>query len=192
MLRNALATTLVMVAVACGAVTDTSPSTVDPSVAVSMPSPRLPGLHRTPGTGVLSSEEASLDAEHPGPMQALLDGAGFLGATEETYSGSPSTFSRVVIRGWRFASADGAGAFLDWLRVNGTHELIGEAVPMSSDALGSVSLFVHEPSGCCHEEVPIYLAAWQRGATVWTIRASGPHIHTPPVLALISKVEQEV
>jgi hypothetical protein len=51
---------------------------------------------------------------------------------------------------------------------------------------------VHEPSGCCHEETPIYLASWQRGPVVWTIRASGPRIHTPPVLSLISRVEGEV
>ena len=25
------------------------------------------------------------------------------------------------------------------------------------------AFFVHEPSGCCHEETPVYLAAWQHG-----------------------------
>jgi len=52
--------------------------------------------------------------------------------------------------------------------------------------------FVHEPSGCCHEETPVYLAAWQRGDIVWTVQASGPRIQAPPVVALVHRFEQEV
>jgi hypothetical protein len=53
-------------------------------------------------------------------------------------------------------------------------------------------VFVHEPSGCCHEETPVYLAAWQHGDVVWTVVASGPRIETPPVVQLVKKIEQEV
>ena len=56
---------------------------------------------------------------------------------------------------------------------------------------GAIALAMHQPSGCCHEETPIYLASWARGPVVWTIRASGARIHTAPVVALVRSVEKE-
>jgi hypothetical protein len=181
-----------LAAVACTDITDGGPSGGDRSVSVTMPSPTLKGLHRTPETGVLLPADAAADAMDPGEMQAMLDAAGLIAARQDTYAGDHGTFARVVIRGWQFTTTDGAGSFLDWLRTNATHELIGEAAPLSVDGTGDAVLFLHEPTGCCHEEVPIYLVAWQRGPIVWTIRASGPRIHTPPVIALVRSVEQEV
>jgi len=77
------------------------------------------------------------------------------------------------------------------VRVNASHELIGEAAPIV-EAPGGASVWRHDVTGCCHGETPIYLAAWQRGPIVWTIRASGPRIRTAPVLALVRSIEQEV
>lgn len=190
MLRNALTVAMVSLAVACSGVSD-SPF-VDRSVSVTMPSPKIEGLHRTPAESVLLPADAAADAVNPGQLQAVLEGAGLIGVSEETYAGARGTFSRVVIRGWQFTTSDGAGTFFDWIRVNATHELIGEAAPISSDRSGTAVVFMHEVSGCCHEEVPIYLAAWQRTAIVWTIRASGSRIHTAPVLELVRSVEREV
>jgi hypothetical protein len=31
----------------------------------------------------------------------------------------------------------------------------------------------HEPSGCCHQEPAVYLAAWTDGSDVLTVTASG-------------------
>ena len=157
---------------------------------MAMPSVTLPGLHRTDAT--LDAAGAAADATHPDSMTAILTGAGLTGVHERTYAGAfGGPFARVVIRAWVFTSDSGAGSFLDWVRVNASHELIGEAAPMG-EAPGGAVLMRHDVTGCCHEETPIYLAAWQRGPIVWTIRASGPRIHTAPVLALVRSIEQEV
>jgi hypothetical protein len=95
-----------------------------------------------------------------------------------------------VIRGWVFSTADGASSFQEWLQTNASEELLGGAQPLG--ASGDVLLLRHAISGCCHEETPIYLAVWQRGQIVWTVRASGPRIRTAPVLALVRSIEQEV
>ena len=120
-------------------------------------------------------------------MQAILNDAGLVGVRERVYTGGRGSYSRVVVRAWEFTSADGAGTFHDWLVTNATHSVIGEARPV-----GGTGLFVHEPSGCCHEETPVYLSAWQKGDVVWTVVASGPRIQTPPVMQLVKQIEQEV
>jgi len=125
-------------------------------------------------------------------MTAILSGAGLVAVRERTYTGAFGTFARVVIRAWVFTSRDGAGSFYDWIRVNATHELIGEAKPLSTDVVGDASVWLHPVSGCCHEETPIYLAVWQRERIVWTVRASGPRIHTAPTLSLVRSIEREV
>ena len=130
------------------------------------------------------------EAEHPDVFAGELATTGFTGGTERTLTGGHRGFSRVVIRGWSFVSARGAAAFLAWLQANAT-ELIGKAQPVDAVVPDGVWLQWHPPSPRCHEEVPIYLAAWQRGTTVWTIRASGARIHTAPVVALVRSVEKE-
>jgi hypothetical protein len=101
-------------------------------------------------------------------------------------------FARVVLRAWEFHDAGGASAYLTWFEHN-PREWIGEAHPIDAGSLPpSVGMVLHDVSGCCHEETPIYLASWQRGAIVWTIRASGPRIRTPPMLDLVAAVEGKV
>lgn len=156
-----------------------------------MPSARLPDLHHTDST--LDAAGAAADATHPDSMTPMLSGAGLIAVRDRTYTGAMhGPFARVVIRAWVFASPDGAGAFLDWVRVNASHELIGEAAPLARDSPGDAVVFRHDVTGCCHGETPIYLAVWQRGPIVWTIRASGPRIRTAPVLALVRSIEQKV
>ena len=155
-----------------------------------MPTARLPGLHHRDAT--LDAVDAAEDATHPDSLTPVLSGAGLVAVRERAYTGAFGTFARVVIRAWVFGSADGAGTFYDWIRVNATHELIGEARALSTDAVGNASVWRHDVTGCCHEETPIYLAAWQRGHIVWTVRASGPRIHTAPALSLVRSIEREV
>ena len=139
----------------------------------------------------LDAIDAAADATHPDAMTPMLSGTGLVAVRERTYTGLHGAFARVVIRAWVFTSAQGAGAFLDWMRVNATHELIGEATPIGETPGGAI-VWRHDVTGCCHEETPIYLTAWQRDHIVWTIRASGPRIRTAPVLALVRSIEQEV
>ena len=182
---------LLLTTVACGRAGTAAPTPSSPQqVSVTMPTARLPGLHHRDAT--LDAVDAAADATHPDSMTAILSGAGLVAVRERTYTGAFGTFARVVIRAWVFTSQDGAGSFLDWIGVNATHELIGEAEPLATDAVGNTSVFRHAVSGCCHEETPIYLAVWQRGHIVWTVRASGPRIHTAPTLSLVRSIEREV
>jgi hypothetical protein len=163
-----------------------SPAALPPFTAT-IPAVSLERMHEAEQT--LTGEDATLDATNPQAMQTLLDGAGFVGARERIYTGGRGAVSRVALRAWQFSSAHGAGSFLDWLRVNATHEVIGEAKAVDGP---TPVFFVHEPSGCCHEETPVYLSAWRHGDVVWTVQASGPRIQTPPVVALVHRFEQEV
>ena len=167
-----------------------SPSSSVANVRVAMPSVTLPGMHRTDDT--LDAAGAAADAVHPQDLRSLLEGAGFVGARERTWAGMRGPFARVVVRAWVFGSEGGAATFLTWVR-DQPAQLIGSAQTLSSTGLpGSIALAMHEPSGCCHEETPIYLASWARGPVVWTIRASGPKIRTTPVVSLVTQIEQEV
>jgi hypothetical protein len=184
---------LLLTIVACSRDATSTPSpsiSGQVSVSVTMPTARLPGLHRRDAT--LDAVDAAADATHPDSMTAILSGAGLVAVRERTYTGAFGTFARVVIRAWVFSSAAGAGSFHDWIRVNATHELIGEASPLGADTLPGVQVWMHAVSGCCHEETPIYLATWQRGHIVWTVRASGPRIRTAPALSLVRSIEREV
>jgi hypothetical protein len=181
----ALGLTVLLLA-ACGSTSSPGDGGTDP------PSPVVPAI---PIEG-LQSRDASLgldvamEAVHPDAFADELAKSGFAGGTERTLTGRHGVFSRVAIRGWSFATAEGAASFLTWLQGNAA-ELIGEAQPVDTGLPDGVVLKLHSPTGCCHEEVPIYLAAWQRDTTVWTIRASGARIHTAPALALVRSVEKE-
>ncbi len=179
---------LVMIASGCSDAVDVggAPSS-GPPLSAKIPDVSLERMHETEQT--VTGEDATLDATDPQAMQTLLEGAGFVGARERVYTGGRGAVSRVVLRAWQFSSPQGAGSFLDWLAANGTHSVIGEAKPTHGP---TPVFFVHEPSGCCHEETPVYLAAWQHGDIVWTVQASGPRIQAPPVVALVHRFEQEV
>ncbi len=179
---------MAMVLAACGS-TDT-PTVVQSGIAqpVSMPAVRIPGLHASNST--LDRDTVAGEATHPDDVAAMLEEAGFLSVSDRTLTGRRGVFSRVVVRGWSFASTAGAASFLDWLRGNAA-EFIGDATPVDGPAGAGVVLLLHSPSGCCHEEVPIYLAAWQRTTTVWTVRASGARIRTAPALELFDSIKEE-
>ena len=153
-----------------------------------MPPIRVPGLHAH--DAVIDLPAVLEESVHPDLMAAALEDAGFVGGTERTLTGRLGVFSRVVVRGWAFSSEDGAGSFAEWVRVY-AGDLIGQAEQLHVDVPGGVAMLLHSPTGCCHEATPIYLAVWQRGATAWTIRASGARIHTAPVVALVRSVEKE-
>jgi len=139
---------------------------------------------------IKTGEQASIDATDPQGMQTALNDAGIVGVLERVYTGGRGSYSRVVVRAWQFDDAQGAGAFHDWLVTNATNSVIGDAKAVPGSPIPG--LFVHEPSGCCHEETPIYLASWQKGDVVWTVVASGPRIQTNPVVGLVTQIRQEV
>jgi hypothetical protein len=179
-----------LVLAACSSTSSGSPaaSTSAPAPApVDMPVLRIPGLRVQ--SAQLDAEGVAAEATDPATLSETLTASGFESVTERTLTGRRGVFSRVVLRAWVFSSEQGATTFLDWLHSSAA-DLIGEAEPVKASVPSDVRLQMHTPSGCCHEEVPIYLASWQRDAIVWTIRASGARIHTPPVVALVRSIAQ--
>jgi hypothetical protein len=194
--RAAIAAVLVT-AVACASSTGDTSTEQDPgpfpvpSLSAQLPTQHLDGM-RTTDSILGDATAASLEATHPDEVRDVLTSDGFVGAWERIYSGSVDVFARVVLRAWEFRDTQGASAYLTWLEQN-PREWIGQAHPVDPGSLlPSVNLALHDVSGCCHEETPIYLASWQKAAIVWTIRASGPRIRTPPVLELVTAVEGKV
>jgi hypothetical protein len=195
-LRCSLAALLVA-AIACGSPSSHTTSEQDvvapppPSLSVRLPTQRLEGMHTTQSI-LADAIAASLDATHPDEVRDILTGDGFVGAWERVYAGRVGAFARVVLRGWEFHDPAGASAYLTWLERN-PDEWIGESHPIDGRSLPpDVHVVMHDVTGCCHEETPIYLATWGRGSIVWTVRASGPRIQTEPVLKLVASVERKV
>jgi hypothetical protein len=72
-----------------------------------------------------------------------------------------------------FETAEGAATYLRWFREQAGEEIVtARPVPMTDVPDGAVVLF-HEPDGCCRRDLPVYLAAWQRGATIFSVHAGG-------------------
>jgi hypothetical protein len=186
--RLVLLTLLCLVASACSAVSSSS-STTAPPPSVALPPLTIAGLRASEQT--VDTAAAADETARPDEAQQALDEAGFLGARQRTLTGRVGVFSRVVLRAWVFSSESGATTFASWMRDH-ADDLIGTSTAVRAELPSGVSLALHTPSGCCHEEVPIYLAIWQRGPIVWTIRASGARIRTAPVVALVGSVVGEV
>ena len=195
--RLVAALSIALVATACSSSTgDTSSGAerdgpVMPSLSAQLPTEHLGGMHTT--DSILGDAiAASLDAVHPDEVRELLASEGFVGAWERIYAGRVGVFSRVVLRAWEFGDARGASSYLAWLDHN-AREWIGAAHPIDGGSLpSSVHVAMHDVTGCCHEETPIYLASWQKGVVVWTVRASGPRIQTEPTLKLVAEIEGKV
>ncbi len=186
MLRTGIPLLLVAVAIACGDAADVGGAPApSASVDVSIPTLPLGNMHITETTK--TGEQASIDATEPEAMQTVLDDAGLLAVRERVYTGGRGSYSRVVVRAWAFTDAGGADQFHDWIVENASQSVIGDAKPVAG-----TDLYAHEPSGCCHEETPVYLASWQTGSVVWTVVASGPRIQTNPVVELVTQIKREV
>ena len=188
---------LFLVALACASSTgDTQtegPAVVPTSVApppvasAHIPEISFGGLRTSDST--LDLTTAAEDAVEPDAFGSMLTEDGFVGAGQRVYTGGPGSPVRMVVRKWIFSDEAGADAFLASLR-DRPQQLIGSASPVDTANLpSSVSMVAHEPSGCCHEETPIYLAAWQQGTAVWTVRSSGPAISHEQATALTMLVE---
>ena len=54
-----------------------------------------------------------------------------------------------------------------------------------------VVVFRHLPDGCCHNDVPVFLAAWQRGESVLTLHAGGRRANVRAFVDLIAAYDRE-
>ncbi len=122
----------------------------------------------------LDTATLSTDALDPASLESLLTGAGFETGTERRFTARDKRLTEVVARVLLFRSADGAVAYLAWLRTHGA-DLLGshtrEADPPSFP--GAIA-FSHGPSGCCTKDTFQYFAAWTRGPYALTLRVGGP------------------
>ena len=194
-LRCSLAALLVA-AIACGspsrdtqteasAVVRTSPPL--PVASAQIPEFSFANLRSADST--LDVGTAAEDAVEPDEFAAMLSEDGFVGAGQRLLTGGHGVLARIAIRKWIFTAEAGAAEFLASLR-DRPQQLIGSSRPVDTAHLpSSVSMVMHEPSGCCHEETPIYFATWQQGTVVWTVRASGPAMSYDQATAVTMLVE---
>jgi hypothetical protein len=153
----------------------------------SLPAAALPGMESE--DSIIDAKTLAGDALDSEELTHLLDDAGFLAGRERTFSGPGQRFSLAVTRVLVFASSDGAASYVAWLRDH-PEDLVGRAQRLEPLELpGEPFLLVHTPGGCCPKEVPIYLSAWQRGATVVFLRASGRQADPGAVQELAAELD---
>ena len=154
------------------------------------PAAAVPWMRSTEET--VDAQLLASDALHPEELATLLESAAFGSGVERLFTARRGPFSRVEARSLAFGSAPGASTYLGWLRGHAS-ELIGDAEPVAAPRLPDGVLFVrHLATGCCHEEVPVYLAAWQRGPLVLSVKASGRAADVSVVAAIVRSVDRRV
>jgi hypothetical protein len=107
-----------------------------------------------------------------GALTRLLADAKYVGGTERVFISNSSPFDRLSSRVLEFATAAGAGNYLEWVRAH-PEDLIGEARSDPLDLAEPPDLFVHRPDGCCAKDVRKSLAVWQRDTYVFVVMADG-------------------
>ena len=107
-------------------------ATVPPTSIVSagsdlpiLPSDALPG-YVVHASG-LDATTLAADALDPASLDVVLTGAGFETGIERRFTARWKPVTEVVARALRFASADGATAYLTWLRTHGADVLGSQA-----------------------------------------------------------------
>jgi hypothetical protein len=147
----------------------------------------------------MTSETTSVDADdianevaHPDEMRALLADAGFMWAAQRSFGGGTGAFSRVLARGLTFDDEAGAAAFVAWFAEHASAEIITAERVDPAGAPDGIVVFRHLPDGCCHNDVPVFLAAWQRGSSVLFLHVGGRRANARAFVELISTYDQEV
>lgn len=129
---------------------------------------------------------------HPDDLRALLEGAGFAAGAQRSFGGGTGAFSRVLARALAFESEAGAAAFVRWFGDHAHEEIITAERISPAGVPDGVVVFSHEPDGCCHNDVPVYLAAWARGASVLYLHVGGRRANTRAFVELIASYDREV
>jgi hypothetical protein len=160
-----VALAVVLAATACGG--DNEP----PPAPETLGAAALPELDSR--TRRLATADVAFDALEPATLEELLAESGYQTGSEREFSGKTKTFDHVVARTLVFDSADGALAYLGWLRGHGD-DVLGRAIPAKIAPPGESGVaFELERCGTCKKELPTFLAGWQRGETVLTLLAAG-------------------
>jgi hypothetical protein len=146
----------------------------------------------------MTSDATSVDADdlanevvHPDELRALLGDAGFVSAAQRSFGGGTGAFSRVLARGLSFESDAGAAAFVMWIGDHAPEEIITADRIFPKGVPDGAVVFRHRPDGCCHNDVPVYLAAWQRGAEVLFLHVGGRRANARAFVELIESYDEE-
>jgi hypothetical protein len=177
---------LVLVAASCG--TEEAAPPAAPATPATLPAAALPELDsraRTMNLAALADE-----AFEPDALAALLSEGGYVTGREREFSGKATVFDHVVARTLLFESRDGADAYLGWVRGHGD-EVLGRAAPAKVVPPGEGGVaFTLERCGTCKKELPTFLAAWRREATVMTLLAAGDGADAASFSALARELDE--
>ena len=177
-----LALVVVLAATACGGEDEPPPA---PQTLAAAALPDLDSRTRT-----LATADVAFDALQPAALEELLAESGYETGSEREFSGKTTTFDHVVARTLVFESADGALAYLGWLRGHGD-DVLGRAIPAKIAPPGESGVaFELERCGTCKKELPTFLAGWQRGETVLTLLAAGSGASPARFTALVREHDE--
>jgi hypothetical protein len=157
--------------------------------------PTLP-LDALPGYVVHASpvDEATLaaDALDPGSLDAVLTAAGFETGIERRFTARWKPVTEVVARALRFASADGAIAYLAWLRTHAADVLGSQTQISDPPSLADAIAFTHAPCTSCTKDTAQYFAAWTHGRYALTLQVGGPRAGRSTATPLAEELDARV
>ena len=189
MTRFARTVAVVVILSACASAPATDgPLTAGPTPPL-LPASALPRM--TSDTTAVDADHLANEVTHPDDLRSVLDGAGFVRAAQRSFGGGSGAFSRVVARGLVFEAEEGAAAFVRWFGDHAPEIVTSERIAPAG-VPDDVVVFRHEPDGCCHNDVPVFLAAWQRGDSVLTLHAGGRRANLRAFVELIASYDREV
>ena len=187
MRRIAMIVTLALGLGACSGGSPEGPTAgvAAPAVLSASALPRMDSVASEADAEAIAGEVA-----HPDELIAVLDGAGFARSRERSFTTGTGAFSRVVARGLAFETDAGAGDYLAWFSERAGEEIVtAERIELAPLPAGLV-VFRHLPDGCCHNDVPVFLAAWQRGSTVLTLHAGGRKANASAFAELVVRLRR--
>lgn len=174
---------LALAAAACGA-----EEAAPPAAPATLPAAALPELDSSART--LDAASLADEAFEPDALAALLAEGGYVTGREREFSGKAAVFDHVVARTLVFETQQGADAYLGWVRGHGD-EVLGRAAPAKVRPPGEGGVaFTLERCGTCKKELPTFLAAWRREATVLTLLAAGDGADPASFSALAHELDE--
>jgi hypothetical protein len=165
-------------------------SVASPSAGPLLPASVLPRMTST--ASIVDVDRLADEVVHPDELRALLRQTGFSHGAQRSFVAGTGAFSRVIARALAFQTEAGAAAFVTWFADNAGAEVISADRITPEGVPDGVIVFRHVPDGCCHNDVPVYLAAWQRGPLVLHLHVGGRRANTRAFVDLISSYEGEV
>lgn len=167
-----------------------APGSSAPPAPVALPVSALPRM--TSDASTVDVDRLANEVVHPDELRAVLDDAGFSTGAQRSFGAGTGAFSRVLSRGLAFETEAGAAAFVTWFGDNAGEEVISADRISPSRVPEGVVVFRHLPDGCCRNDVPVYLAAWQRGPSVLYLHVGGRRANTRAFVELIESYDREV